>query len=217
MSKLAINNFHSHIPGADILNVRLDTEPANQQQISVSPYFTVGMHPWDTDKGYPYDAIDNLGRALADPRVIGVGEIGIDPLHGAPIDLQTELLEFQLKYAIEADKPVIIHVVRRHDIIRELRRRFKGKKPWAIHSFRGKPEVARQLIEDDFYISLGPKFNPETAAIIPSNRLLVETDDAPLESISDVIAAVAAARHTTPAAINTLVTTNLHRFFSLPS
>jgi TatD DNase family protein len=53
--------------------------------------------------------------------------------------------------------------------------------PWIIHGFRGKPQLARQLINQGFYISLGELFNPQTATIIPTNRLLFETDESTLD------------------------------------
>ena len=52
--------------------------------------------------------------------------------------------------------------------------------PWIIHGFRGKPQLAQQLLNKGFYISLGEKFNPETVSIIPVDRLLFETDESPL-------------------------------------
>ena len=53
--------------------------------------------------------------------------------------------------------------------------------PWIIHGFRGKPQLAQQLLNNGFYISLGEHFNPQTVTIIPTNRLLFETDESTLD------------------------------------
>jgi TatD DNase family protein len=68
-------------------------------------------------------------------------------------------------------------VVKAYSEIMALKRELRPMQPWIIHGFRGKPELARQLLCADFYISLGERFNPAAAAVIPADRLLVETDD----------------------------------------
>ena len=48
--------------------------------------------------------------------------------------------------------------------------------PWIIHGFRGKPQLAEALIRQGFYLSLGERYNPMSAAVIPIDRLLAESD-----------------------------------------
>ncbi len=61
-----------------------------------------------------------------------------------------------------------------------LKKELKPTQPWIIHGFRGKPQQAGQLLRAGFNLSLGPNFNPETARVIPSDRLHIETDDSPV-------------------------------------
>ena len=66
--------------------------------------------------------------------------------------------------------------------------------PWIVHGFRGAPALARQLLDAGMHLSLGEHFRPDTAAIIPADRLHVETDTSSLP-IEEIAARVRAARH----------------------
>ncbi|MCC8175897.1 MAG: TatD family hydrolase [Bacteroidales bacterium] len=64
---------------------------------------------------------------------------------------------------------------------------------WVVHGFRGKAELARQLLATGMDISLGEKFNPEAARVIPAERLHFETDCSSLP-VEQIAARVMAAR-----------------------
>ena len=49
--------------------------------------------------------------------------------------------------------------------------------PLIVHGFRKGPQLARQLLAAGFHLSLGEKFNPEVARIVPTSRLWFETDE----------------------------------------
>ena len=53
--------------------------------------------------------------------------------------------------------------------------------PLIVHGFRKGPQLAQQLLDVGFHISLGEKFNPEVAKIVPSDRLWRETDESALD------------------------------------
>ena len=64
----------------------------------------------------------------------------------------------------------------------QLRRELKPGQRWVIHGFRRKPELARQLIDAGFDISIGTKHNIGVPAAVPAGRLFHETDcDVPEE------------------------------------
>lgn len=71
---------------------------------------------------------------------------------------------------------MIIHCVRRYGRIMALRKELNARQRWIIHGFRGKPELARQLLAAGFDISIGTKFNPEVPGAVPSGHLFHETD-----------------------------------------
>lgn len=125
-------------------------------------------------------------RSLAsDPRVLAIGETGLDPNSRATIERQLEVLRLQAALSEENGKPLILHVVRRWDEIIAERRRLHPLQPWIVHGFRGGAVLAKQLVDKGFYLSLGERFNHEVPLSIPHGHLLVETDcsEMPIEEI----------------------------------
>lgn len=156
--------------------------------------FSIGIHPWHTDNGDLNRLFEQLTEIMTDPRVVAVGETGLDRLRGGDITIQSEIFNRHLGLAIETGKPLIIHTVRATDILLPQLKKAASRIPVVIHGFRGKPAEALQLINAGAFISLGERFNPATAAIIPDERLLAETDESTL-TIQSIISKIAEARH----------------------
>ena len=205
-------NFHSHDAKAAILT--LNTTQYLGFQAADSQLFTVGIHPWDMN-GDQSALLEDFSKCLRGNNIVAIGEIGVDPLRGADIDLQYALMQHQAKCAEEVGLPVVFHIVRRFDLLINLHKELNPKQAWAVHGFRGKPEVVRQLAEWGIYMSLGSNFNSESAKAIPYHLLLVETDDRPLESIGEVVKAVAEARGCSIATIENICSKNLKNFYRL--
>lgn len=203
-------NAHCHHRDAALLTLGLNEYPgyeaAEDQQLMV------GLHPWDTSQEEMFECFSTLSDAISDPRVIAMGEVGIDPLHGAPVERQVQLLRYMLHVAQDARMPVMFHIVRRFDILLQLHKELRPTAAWAVHGFRSKPEVAQQLADAGIYMSVGPKFNPDTVRMIPRNLLLLETDDRPDEEIRGVIEAVAEARGVHRSTLAQIARENLRRF-----
>lgn len=201
---------HCHDRGAKLLTLSLEEysgyEPVEGQTLMV------GLHPWDTTERDMYEAFDILSGAITDPRVVAMGEVGIDPLHGAPVERQEQLLRYQLRVAADARMPVMFHIVRRFDILLKLHKEFCPVAAWAVHGFRSKPEVVQELADAGIYMSVGLKFNADAVRVIPRNLLLLETDELPEEEIRNVIAAVADARGMRNGALADLARDNLRRY-----
>lgn len=138
-------------------------------------WYSVGIHPWDTENLTPV-ILDRLRRLAADPRVVAIGEAGLDTQRGAGQDIQEKIFLDQAAIAEEVGKPLIIHCVGRYGRIIELRKAFHPTQRWVIHGFRRKPELARQLVDAGFDISIGTKYNPGIPAAVPPGRLHHETD-----------------------------------------
>lgn len=138
-------------------------------------WYSVGIHPWDTENLTP-GIFDRMRRLAADPRVVAIGEAGLDAQKGAGQDIQEKIFLEQAAIAEEVAKPLIIHCVGRFGRIMELRKAFPPKQRWVIHGFRRKPELARQLVDAGFDISIGTKYNPGVPAVVPPGRLYHETD-----------------------------------------
>lgn len=141
---------------------------------------SVGIHPWNAAKA-DGDTWKRLNAWLDDPRVIAVGEIGLDRLRGPEISFQKIIFERQAIMAATHHLPVVIHCVRAYDLLLNLRKNllkeFHSVSPqWIIHGFRGKPQLARQLLDAGIDLSFGTIYNPESYAITPSDRRYHETD-----------------------------------------
>lgn len=182
-------DIHTHRQGCDdgsaVVNITLGTVPPCPPTL-----FSAGIHPWKADKATE-DTWSWLEDALERPNAYAVGEAGLDLRHDPSIDVQLPVFKRQAFMADDLSKPLIIHLVgaydRLYEVQKEVMQRNGGHTPlWIIHGFRGRPELARQLLDHGMYISLGARFNPETVGIIPPQRLLAETDDEPSADISDI-------------------------------
>ncbi len=162
-------------------------------------FAAVGVHPTD---GGPLDGdwLQRLRELALRPRVVAIGEVGLDYywMHGSEEQArQREILKEQLRLASELSKPVVLHCRERGDAehgpcmddllgilagwLRE--RPSSGAHPGVLHSFSGGLEAARQAIELGFLIGVtgpityknaGPR--RELIAALPLNCLLIETD-----------------------------------------
>jgi len=148
-------------------------------------YAAVGAHPHDAAK-WNEDTYGRLGELLAHPKVVAVGEIGLDYHYNfSPREVQRRVFIEQLRLAREARKPVIIHTREAWvDTLRLLREHWQPSGLSGImHCFSGGPEQARECLEMGFHLSFAgvvtfPKALrvQEAARQTPADRLLVETD-----------------------------------------
>ncbi len=146
-------------------------------------YYTVGIHPWESHRPNVYEYLKQVEKILDSKQVIGLGEVGLDKLRGAGLGVQLELFSLQVELAQLKGKPIIVHCVRALDELIALRKRYPEKPSWAVHGFSGSPQLAGQLLNAGFYLSVGAALLKgsgkirETLPHIPLNRLFLETDD----------------------------------------
>ena len=145
-------------------------------------FATVGVHPHDAGKVTP-KTFDDLRALAANPKVIAFGEVGLDYHYDhAPREVQRDVFIEQLRLARDLRLPVIIHTREAWpDTITILRERWQG--PGILHCFTGDSAQAREGLDLGFSLAFGGvlTFNTaaalrEAAAIVPDDRLLVETD-----------------------------------------
>jgi TatD DNase family protein len=146
---------------------------------------TVGVHPHDARKAGP-ETWRRLEELLAHPKVVAVGEIGLDYHYdNSPRDQQRAVFIEQLRMAAAARKPVVIHTREAwEDTWRLLAEHWAPRGHGAImHCFSGGPEEARRALDMGFHLAFGgvvtyPKADRvrQAARMTPLDRLLVETD-----------------------------------------
>ena len=157
-------------------------------------YAAVGVHPTDADRLTPA-VLDELRALARHPRVVAIGEIGLDyywpriPDRGWPCaepERQREALAAQLALAAEVGLPVIIHDRDAHeDTLCIVQTWAEGgpERTGALHAYAGGPRWLAQSLSLGFSIGMdGPvTFEratglQEVARQVPPDRLLLETD-----------------------------------------
>lgn len=147
-------------------------------------FAVVGVHPHDS--GPVADGLpDELLRLADNPRVVAIGETGLDYYY-EHTDRERQLLAFRLHvaWAREVHKPLVIHVRDAYADTRELLASGNvGERTGVIHCFSGTVDDARAFLDMGFFISFaGPvTFKRsddlrEVAAFVPLDRILCETD-----------------------------------------
>ena len=219
-------------PGCDI--------PSSQAAAALSEryshvYAAAGIHPEECG-GFHEGELDTLRELLSRPKVVAVGEIGLDYYweENPPRELQKTVFRKQLALAEELRLPVIIHDREAHGDTMDIIREFPAV-TGVFHCFSGSPEMAAELLKRGWYIGFdGPvtyknaSRAPEVAAITPPERMLVETDSpymAPVpvrgkrndsRNLSYVLETLAAWKGMTPEALTAITWENGRRLFRIP-
>ena len=149
-----------------------ETEPGVVAALGVDPHRAA-----TPDAG----RVDELRDLLAHPRAVAVGETGLDGYHGAEtLKEQRVLLDAQLALADELGLPVVIHSRAASAQTASALEPFTGTV--VLHGF-SEPALLGPALERGYYVSFAgnvtyPKAVElrEAAAVIPSDRLLAETD-----------------------------------------
>ena len=167
-------------PGCDPESSRKAVEYAQRWPFL---YAAVGWHPEDCAP-YTRESLDELRALAARPKVVAIGEIGLDYYwkENPPRPLQQQVFRDQLALARELDLPVIIHDREAHGDSLAIVKEFPGVRG-VFHCYSGSVEMARELVELGFLISFtGVLTYPnarkavEVAREIPLEHLMIETD-----------------------------------------
>jgi TatD DNase family protein len=143
---------------------------------------TVGFHPHDA-KGAQEDALGSIAALTAHPRVIGVGEVGLDyHWDNSPRDTQREIFVWMLELAEDASLPVVVHSRdAEEDTLTLLDEHARGLTV-VMHCF-SMPRRVEELTRQGYYLSFAGNVTyknatdlQEAARRVPAERLLIETD-----------------------------------------
>jgi TatD DNase family protein len=200
-------------------------------------FAAVGLHPGDIPPD-PEPAFDEICSLLSHPRVVAIGETGLDYFHpgNPPRQAQIDAFTRHLELAAQTGKPVCVHNRAATDDVLRLVGHYAGRITPVLHCYTGDLATARAAVALGCYISFAgnvtyPKGRDllAVAADVPDDRLLLETD-APFLApqpqrgrrnepahITATYDVVAAARGTTRAALGRLVAANAQRLFNWPA
>ena len=146
-------------------------------------FAAVGVHP-DTQEGLEAD-VENLVRMADDPRVVAIGETGLDyyRLEG-DLEWQRKRFRIHIDAAKACRKPLIIHTrAARDDTLKIIREERAGEVGGVFHCFTEDSETAWKAIDLGFHVSFSGIVTfknavelKKIAAELPLDRILVETD-----------------------------------------
>ncbi|MGB3167151.1 MAG: TatD family hydrolase [Alteraurantiacibacter sp.] len=146
---------------------------------------TVGIHPHEADTHADLGR-EKLLAASAHPRVIGLGESGLDFYYDkSDRDVQRDLFRMHIGVARETGLPLVIHTREADEDTGDMLEEEMGRGafPALIHCFTASPEFGRRVLDLGLTISLSGIVTFKNAAQlqefakeIPEDRLLVETD-----------------------------------------
>lgn len=149
-------------------------------------YASVGIHPTDTQHE-SFDALTKFDELLKDPKVIAVGEVGLDYFcEKKTPEVEARQLEWFHKFidlANKHNKPIIIHSRDAIDATYNVLKEHKVNKAGIIHCYSAGKDYVKRYTELGYYFGIGGTVTfknarsvKEAVEIIPLDRLLLETD-----------------------------------------
>ncbi len=164
--------------GTDLESSRFGIETAKKYDRF---YTSVGFHP-EYAAEVPADGLEKLAELATQPKVVAIGEIGLDyHYEGYDRDRQIALFRDQIKLAKSLDLPVIIHSRDAMEDTLEILRELKPK--GVMHCYSGSAETVKELVDLGLYISMtgvltfkNAKKAVKVLEYLPLDRFMLETD-----------------------------------------
>ena len=144
-----------------------------------------GLHPWQTTETDAMGRIERIEAVLKEDIRVGIGEIGLDRLKTKTIpDIQRSLFARQLELAAEYRRPVVLHGAKCWGEVVKACLPYRERIPaFLFHGFSRSTGLLPDIVSLNGFISVGPALlndhavnYREMAALLPPDRLLVETD-----------------------------------------
>ncbi|MCQ9616307.1 TatD family hydrolase [Paenalcaligenes niemegkensis] len=185
LDDILIRMKRNQVERALVVSVTLDDWPRLMALVEQHDHLhaSVGVHPGY--EGVEQPSIDDLLERASHPKVIAIGETGLDyHYQSEPLDWQRDRFRTHIQASRQSGLPVIIHTRKAvDDTLRIMREEDAASAGGVMHCFTESLEMAEVAMEMGFYISISgivtfknAKEVQEVAAKIPLERLLIETD-----------------------------------------
>ncbi len=143
--------------------------------------YSIGIHPWYIDETRLATDLKRIEEKLQLSECLAIGECGLDKRIEVPMALQIEVFEKQIALVEKYQKPLVLHLVAAFDELIEIKKGLKISVPIVIHGFSKSEQLAKQLIDNGFYLSFGKYLlrNKEMETVfksIPNDKFFLETD-----------------------------------------
>jgi TatD DNase family protein len=220
------------------VSVNLSGYPAIRALAQAHPnlYASVGVHPDQPEDDAT--TVDDLLREAAHPRVVAIGETGLDYFRlEADAPWQRERFRRHVRAARACGKPLIVHTrAATEDTLAILREEGAAQVGGVMHCFTESLAFAQAAIDLGFFISFSGIVTfrnaadlREVARTIPLERMLIETDSPYLAPVPHrgrtnepahvvhVAACIAGLREVPVETIAAATSANFHRLFGVPA
>ncbi len=178
-----VERIEEQLESAVVIGCDLETSLTSVALANKYPfiYAVIGFHP-DEIEGYSEEAEKKLEELAKNPKVLAIGEIGLD-YHWMtrPKEEQWDIFRKQLELARRVNKPVVIHTREAMEDTVNILNEFPDI-TGILHCYPGSVETARRMI-DRFYLGIGgvltfknAKKLVDVVKEIPIERLVIETD-----------------------------------------
>ncbi|WP_405608990.1 TatD family hydrolase [Polaribacter sp. Asnod1-A03] len=177
-------DVHTHRLSSDKNVVSIVNKYPNSTDFSRP--FSIGIHPWFIKKEKITEDFLILETKLQDKNCYALGECGLDKLATIDFEFQKEVFIKQIQFSEKYQKPLIIHCVKAHQEIIELKKIVKPKQIWILHGFNKSKQLAESCIKIGIVLSFGSAFIKnkklqETFLALPLSSIVLETDDNEVE------------------------------------
>lgn len=144
--------------------------------------FSIGIHPWFIKPENVTEELLSIEKKLEDENCFALGECGLDKIAATDFELQKEVFKKQVELSEKHQKPLIIHCVKAHQELIEIKKELKPTQIWILHGFNKKYQVAESLLKNGIIVSFGTaiiknKKLQEVVSRIEISSILLETDD----------------------------------------
>jgi len=189
-------------------------------------FFTLGIHPWFINPKTFSGKLQKLECVVKDLKnthliqyFLGLGECGLDRLHGPEFKLQKNIFESTVSLAKEMNLPMVIHCVKAYPELISVHNRFQNQPKWTIHGFSGNFTNAKKLIDLNIMLSFGPNLLKsenlkKIFSNLPLEMIFLETDEKniPIKLLYEKAAKLRSIELNT---LNEQINKNLFNFFAI--
>ena len=215
-------DFHTHNPGKrNILNLNYSSSK-NTQRFSYIQPITLSAHPWDSDRFNLSEFVSSYEyvKSREDLKVVGIGEIGVDRLRGAPLRDQISQLGELVSFSSEVGLPMVFHCVKSLEDILKVLNDQSVTYTCLFHDFNGSSQMIDRVIQMGHLIGVGRSIFRDNSRIMKSfsnislDHILLETDDLNIE-IGQIYAKVAEIKNVTVDQVRLKMIRNSAKIFEL--
>jgi TatD DNase family protein len=161
--------------GTDIITSKRALELTREYDIF---YCSLGLFPTESSSDTSF-----IEQMINEPKVIGIGECGIDLHYDTPLECQISKFISQIELSIKYNKPIIIHSRDAFNETYEILKKYKGKLKGVVHCYSYGIDELKLILDLGLYIGIDGPITYSNASKLrevvkncPLNQMVVETD-----------------------------------------